>query len=69
MCRQALFFGVGARANNLVLEACPLLFLYKGLWCLRCSDVMGTDRLLDFHERGKHGLRKKTQLSTYLITT
>lgn len=36
---ETLSLGVGARATNMVLEACPFFFLYKGLWCLRCSDV------------------------------
>lgn len=37
----------------MVLEACPLFFTYKGLWCLRCSDVMG--RVVDFHLEGGPG--------------
>lgn len=37
----------------MVLEACPLFFAYKGLWCLRCSDVM--DRDVDFHLEGGGG--------------
>lgn len=31
----------------MVLEACPFFFAYKGLWCLRCSDVMG--RIVTFY--------------------
>lgn len=34
----------------MVLEACPFFFDYKGLWYLRCSDVMG--RVLDFNSEG-----------------
>lgn len=49
----------GARANNMVLEACPLLFFTRacGVYGVQMCCKKGTGRLLDFYERGKHSLR------------